>query len=98
MGMREKLIELLICADDYCNDNCNKGCNVCKYNGNVDCSYNVQADYLIANGVVIPVRCMDCKHYTTGMAIGMCKRIPDKPIIPMPFNSFCLFGERKNNG
>ena len=55
------------------------------------------ADYMIENGVVIPVRCMECKHYTTGMAIGMCKRIPDKPIIPMPFNSFCAFGERKDN-
>ena len=48
---REKLIELLIGADDYCNDTCNEGCNVCKYNGNVDCAYSVHADYLITNGV-----------------------------------------------
>ena len=41
------------------------------------------------------VHCKDCKHFTEGMAIGMCKRIPDKPIIPMPHNAFCAFGERK---
>lgn len=41
------------------------------------------------------VRCRDCKHFTEGMAVGMCKRIPDKPIIPMPYNAFCAFGERK---
>ena len=56
------------------------------------------ADYLIANGVTIPVMCDDCKHFTEGMAIGMCKRNPDKPIIPMPYNAFCSFGERKDNG
>ena len=84
---RENLIELL---DNFQRD-------LSYFAGNqkyfvVDDNVKV-ADYLIANGVTIPVRCMDCKHYTTGMAIGMCKRIPDKPIIPVPFNSFCLFGE-----
>ena len=53
MTDREKLIELLIGADDYCYDTCNEGCNVCKYNGNVDCAYNVHADHLIANGVTV---------------------------------------------
>ena len=49
--------------------------------------------------VVEVVRCKDCKHFTEGMAIGMCKRIEDKPIIPVPFNYFCSYGERKcNNG
>ena len=54
-------------------------------------------EYLIAGGVTIPVHCKDCKHFTEGMAIGMCKRIPDKPIMPMPHNAFCSFGERKDN-
>ena len=53
MTDREKLIELLIGADDYCNDTCNEGCNVCKYNGDVDCAYNVHADHFIANGVTV---------------------------------------------
>ena len=52
------------------------------------------ADYMIENGVVIPVLCMNCKHYTTGMAIGMCKRIPDKPILPIVYDHFCSYGER----
>ncbi len=41
------------------------------------------------------VRCKDCKHFTEGMAIGMCKRIEDKPIIPIQFNHFCSYGERR---
>ena len=41
------------------------------------------------------VRCKDCKHFTEGMAIGMCKRIEDKPIIPIPFSHYCSFGERR---
>lgn len=43
------------------------------------------------------VRCKDCKHFTKGMAIGMCKRIEDKPIIPIPHNNFCGFGERRSD-
>lgn len=46
--------------------------------------------------VVEAVRCRDCRHFTEGMAIGMCKRIPERPIIPMPYNNYCGFGERKD--
>ena len=42
------------------------------------------------------VRCKDCKHFTDGMAIGMCKRNPLNPILPMPYNNYCGFGERKD--
>ena len=48
--------------------------------------------------VVEVVRCKDCKYFTEGMAVGMCKRIPDKPIMPMVYNNFCGFGERRNDG
>lgn len=41
------------------------------------------------------VRCRYCKHFTEGMAVGMCKRNPDKPIIPVPYNHFCSYGERR---
>lgn len=41
------------------------------------------------------VLCRDCEHFTEGMAIGMCKRNPDKPIVPMPYNAFCSFGKRR---
>lgn len=43
------------------------------------------------------VRCKDCKHFTEGMAIGMCKRINDKPILPVPYNHFCSYGERRED-
>lgn len=43
------------------------------------------------------VRCKDCKHFTEGMAIGMCKRIPDRPILPMPYNNYCGFAERRDD-
>lgn len=49
-----------------------------------------------AADVVEVVRCKDCKHFTEGMAVGMCKRISDKPIIPMPYTNYCGFGERRN--
>lgn len=42
------------------------------------------------------VRCKYCNYFTEGMAIGMCKRIPDKPIIPIPYNHFCSYGERRS--
>jgi len=42
------------------------------------------------------VRCRNCKHFTDGMAIGMCKRIADKPIFPVPYNHYCSFGDRKD--
>lgn len=58
-----------------------------------DCICEVNAQPTI--DAVEVVRCRDCKHFTEGMAVGMCKRIPDKPIIPMPYNAFCAFGERK---
>ena len=51
MDTREKLIELLIEADDYGEDICRKGCKICSHSNDVDCGYHVQADYLIANGV-----------------------------------------------
>ena len=48
---REKLVELLIEADDYGEDICRKGCKICRHSNDVDCGYHVQADYLIAHGV-----------------------------------------------
>lgn len=43
------------------------------------------------------VRCKDCQYFTEGMAIGMCKRIEDKPIIPCRFDHFCSYGERRKD-
>lgn len=48
--------------------------------------------------VVEVVRCRDCKHFTKGMSIGMCKRVEEKPIIPCRCDNYCMFGERSENG
>ena len=93
---REKLIELLEQQDDVCVKG--KSCSECDYETVYKCYIYAKADHLIANGVTIPVRCKDCKHFTEGMAVGMCKRIPDKPIIPVVYNHFCSCGERRNDG
>ena len=45
--------------------------------------------------VVEVVRCKDCKHFTKGMAIGMCKRDEYKPILPINANHYCSYGERR---
>lgn len=51
--MREKLIELLIMADDYEERVClGHSCITCPYKG-TDCTYKAQADHLIANGVAV---------------------------------------------
>lgn len=43
------------------------------------------------------VRCKDCRYFTEGMAVGMCKRVEDKPIIPCCFDHFCSYGIRKGD-
>lgn len=41
------------------------------------------------------VRCCDCRYFTEHMEVGMCKRIADKPILPINYDAFCSYGERK---
>lgn len=60
MGMREKLIELLF--------RCTTKNIKAELHGEkieVIISLGKIVDHLIANGVTIPVRCKDCKHYMT---------------------------------
>ena len=45
--------------------------------------------------VVEVVRCRDCRYFTKGMAIGMCKRVEGKPIIPCCYDNFCKYGNRR---
>ncbi len=52
-------------------------------------------ELLLKGDVVEVVRCKDCKHFTEGMAIGMCKRLEDKPILPIRYDHFCSYGERR---
>ena len=59
-GMREKLIELLTTGKRRCWD---RECTECEYD-DIDpiCQSKLIADFLIKNGVVIPVRCSECKY------------------------------------
>lgn len=45
--------------------------------------------------VVEVVRCKDCKHFSQGMAVGICYRVKDKPFIPCCYDHFCSYGERR---
>lgn len=49
-----------------------------------------------AEDVVKVVRCRDCRYFTKGMAVGMCYRVEDKPLIPVVYNHFCSYGERRD--
>lgn len=89
--MREKLIELI---------------GATHYGNNSLVGENFQegfiakiADNLIANGVEIPVRCKDCKHYKPQNkvpshhgAVNYCKRVVT---LKMPPEGFCCYGERR---
>ena len=57
----------------------------------------VVADYLMDNDVVPVVRCWGCRHFTPGMAVGMCKRDAKRVVLPVPYNHFCSFGERRDS-
>ena len=57
--MREKLIELMKQSNDRCDAT---HCGKCEYRGKDSfCEQYRLADYLIENGVVIPVRCPICR-------------------------------------
>lgn len=60
------------------------------------------ADHLIANGVTIPVRCKDCKHYDNTEGIQWCYLNSKFAKHGMDWHSFpedgfCFYGERKMN-
>ena len=64
--------------------------------------YDTMAQKMVSRGyrkqsenTVEIVRCRDCIYFTEGMAVGMCKRIEDKPIIPIVYDHFCGYGERR---
>lgn len=56
------------------------------------------ADYLIDSGVVVPVHCKDCKHWSDGVAgctdhVKCCKI----GFYMVGENGYCVYGERKDN-
>ena len=51
-------------------------------------------DHLIANGVTIPVRCKDCKHFWESFSgTHSCKL--HKGLVGTKYDTFCSHGERK---
>lgn len=91
MNLKEKLAELLEEARD----------KALEYCGSLNEGFGAwYAKYLIDHGVVIPVRCKECKHYKSygpgldGLASwGKCLLIDMD--VDMPSNGYCCFGERK---
>lgn len=98
MEQREKLIELLSqfreCLFDEEID-----CNDCDYKDVGECVNTRLADYLLANGVVLPCRCEDCECGYNWMndgtrKIGKCAfLIGDNQYVSA--DGFCNFGVRK---
>ena len=60
MTDRERLIELLHKAEDICDSTLD--CDTCKYILSGSCKTVLIADYLLANDVIVPIRCKDCIH------------------------------------
>lgn len=53
------------------------------------------ADYLLTNGVTIPVRCKDCRYCMSDIHGLWCFNDYEHNLQP---DDFCSRGERKNNG
>lgn len=103
MGMREKLIEVLDVIGS-CNA---KYCCYCEFaediEGCVRRQKEIIADHLIANGVTIPVRCKDCKHYDNTEGIQWCHLNSKFAKWGMDWHSFpedgfCSYGEKRTDG
>ena len=102
MGMREKLIESLKRSPACI-------CDLCGEEGALDRVAGVIADNLINDGVTIPVRCKDCKHWheETGWCTKHSHFIGCDGMACHPSQSsewkmfdqddFCSYGERKDN-
>ena len=78
--MRDRLIELLDTAFIKSDDNFGMP------------NVNQFADYLLENGVVIPVRCKDCKYFTRNNG-GYCEG--NVGLNMTNENQYCSYGELK---
>ena len=61
------------------------------------CSVEEQADYLIAAGLTLPTKCMECKSYDPGFVrpyLGWCNNWESC----VRESGYCHRGERKDNG
>ena len=93
MDVREKLVEL----QEECDKICDKtDCDECKYGLAKDCGKYLRADYFVAHGVTIPVRCKDCKFSFDEDEDGTvwCTKWEWYT----KCNDFCYLGERREDG
>ncbi len=97
-GMREKLIELLCKAHNAVTDRCIENGSWSKWGMSYAEQIETEADSLIANGVTIPVRCKDCRHWIERTVDGVdtfhicwfTESLASK-------NHFCAYGERRTD-
>lgn len=97
MGMREKLIELMTGLPCHA-----KTCMDCEFFNTEECyrrQREIIADHLIANGVTIPVRCKECKHWKHIEHVG-CSDLAKVCMLSnymIGANGYCLYGERRTD-
>ena len=97
MGMREKLKKILEYIDGVCPSVLS--CYNCQHKDVEEgCSILAKVDYLIANGVEIPVHCCDCASCkvirdNVGAGHWHCKKMYGFPEVDP--TDFCSRGERR---
>ena len=92
MGMREKLIELICVPIKVMPDKEDMSPTI-----RFKMPYAEEvADFLIANGVTIPVRCKDCQHHEHYDALLYCGHIRGLAGSVAP-DDFCSYGERRTD-
>ena len=104
--MREKLIELhkALCKSLHCNYD--------EFQCAMTIDTLITAENMVANGVTIPVRCKDCKHYMAeekercealrATPYGLCLKHRCLPLAGYHeyrnHDDFCSYGERRSDG
>ena len=90
----ERMTALIAEAETCSREVCDRveRCSDCQYNRfYMHCLESLLAEYLLSHGVVLPVKCRDCKYrYGT----------PGQPNIQcgnMPEDGFCSYGERRDS-
>lgn len=71
MTDRDKLVELINQGDKKCGE---MRCEECEHEGTEKCGFNLIADYLLANGVIVPPCKVGDTVYVVSQGQGFCMR------------------------